>query len=103
MFRFTWVRRTVAALCMALLMGGVVGVGGLGDSTNGWVPHEFALHVEVQAQECFGGDQGDRPECEPGTPGGGGGSGGGRCGFRCWWDYIRAAIGLVCTFWDCRG
>lgn len=104
MFRFTLLRRMTAVLCMALLMGGIVSVGELvGD--DGRVPHEFAFHAEVYAQECDGGggDQGNRPECERGRGGGGGGGGGG-CGLYCKIKEVLSVIGgilnIACRFTD---
>ena len=84
MFRSTFLRRMVAALCMALMMGGVVSVGEIVAGDDARVPLAFTLHTDVHAQECGGGDQGDRPECERGEDGGGGGGGGSGCGLWCW-------------------
>ena len=86
MFRSTFLRRMVTALCVALMMGGVVSVGEIVAGDDARVPLAFALHTDVHAQECTddggGGDQGDRPECERGEAGGGGGGSG--CGLWCW-------------------
>ncbi len=105
MFRSTLLRRLSAALCMALMMGGVVSVGDIVTRDGGWAPHEFAFHADVHAQECDGGggDQGDRPECEKGEPGGNGGGDdddGGGCDAWCWIRRAASLLGIICRFTD---
>lgn len=76
---------TTALLGVALVAGFVNGMDGLG-SDNGSPLPEFALSTDVYALECpndgGGGDQGDRPECERGEPGGG--DTGCSWRFKCW-------------------
>lgn len=101
MFRSKLLRRVVVALCMALMMGGVVSVGEIVAGDDARVPLAFTLHTDVHAQECGGGDQGDRPECERGQASGGGGGGDGeRCGLWCWIRRAGSVLAIICRFTD---
>lgn len=107
MFRFALLRQTVAALCMALMVGGIISV--VEGERQGWVPQEFAFHAHLYAQECSddggGGDQGDRPECRRGSyngsVGGGDQGNGSSCGFWCWVRRAGTVLGILCRFVKC--
>ena len=52
MFRSTLLRRMVVALCMALMMGGVVSVGEIVTGDDARVPLAFALHADVHVRNA---------------------------------------------------
>ena len=84
-------RRITVALGLAVFM---VVASGVGEVTSMFCINDAST---VYAQECGdggGGDQGDRPECEPGNPGGSDG---------CTWRVACIWIGFpLCWTWlDC--
>lgn len=69
------VSRAASLLRTAVMIVGIAFGAGVLDGDGEWVPRELAPSTNVYAHECpdngGGGDQGERPECERGTDGGG--------------------------------